>query len=82
MGGLGKNPFRGEGMDIFWNYTMYQRGTICIMVILLQFFGLNSAYITTKHKVLLEYQDGQKMLKEFWKGDHIVLNMIVLVNFY
>jgi len=20
-GGLGKNPFRGGGMDIFWNYT-------------------------------------------------------------
>jgi len=21
-GGLGKNPFCGGGMDIFWNYTM------------------------------------------------------------
>ena len=21
-GGLRKNPFRGRGMDIFWNYTM------------------------------------------------------------
>ena len=20
--GLGENPFRGGGMDIFWNYTM------------------------------------------------------------
>ena len=22
-GGLGENPFRGGGMDIFWNYTLY-----------------------------------------------------------
>ena len=21
-GGVGKNPFHGGGMDIFWNYTM------------------------------------------------------------
>ena len=24
-GGHRKNPFRGGGMDIFWNYTMYQK---------------------------------------------------------
>ena len=22
VGGLGRNPLRGEGMDIFWNYTI------------------------------------------------------------
>jgi len=22
VGGLEKNPFRGRGMDILWNYTM------------------------------------------------------------
>ena len=22
VGGLGKNPFRGGGLDIFWNYTI------------------------------------------------------------
>ena len=23
VGVLEKNPFRGGGMDVFWNYTMY-----------------------------------------------------------
>ena len=26
-GGLRKNPFRGGGMDIFWNYTMPRGGS-------------------------------------------------------
>ena len=40
-GGLRKNPFRGRGMDIFWNYTisekrridkLLKKGQICIKI--------------------------------------------------
>ena len=28
VGGLGKNPFCGVGMDIFWNYTILRRSSL------------------------------------------------------
>ena len=27
-GGLRKNPFHGQGMKIFWNYTLFTSGNI------------------------------------------------------
>ena len=35
-GGLRKNPFRGGGMDIFWNYTM---GTLHVHIYNVEPFG-------------------------------------------
>ena len=31
-GGHRKNPFRGGGMDIFWNYTIYPEETLLFPV--------------------------------------------------
>ena len=33
-GGLGKNPFRGEGMDIFWKYTISKLPVNVILIVI------------------------------------------------
>ena len=39
-GGARKNPFRGGGMDIFWNYTLEKYGYIEFYVLFYRFTHL------------------------------------------
>ena len=57
-GGVRKNPFRGGGMDIFWNYTM----KICV------FYMKKNGIFTLKIEILKHADFASEWQKSSFQG--------------